>query len=109
MRIKSELDAVSDQGQILIKRYGSLRDFLIQDENIAIIDDYICLHGDVETARKLALTQMMEKASMSNHAINGAPDDAINIMNQGKVWVKKKGPHQKLAIIKKSTFFVQSL
>ena len=84
MRIKSELDAVSDSGNILIKRYGSLRDFLIQDENIAIIDDYICLHGDVETARKLAITQMMEKASMSNHAaLNGASDDTNNIIIQG--------------------------
>ncbi len=61
--MKSELDAISDQGQTLIKRYGSLRDFLIQDENIALVDDYICLQGDTEAARRLAITQVMEKAA----------------------------------------------
>ena len=60
-RMKSELDAVSDQGQHLIRRYGNLRDMLIQDENIVIIDDYICLQSDTDLARRLALSQLIEK------------------------------------------------
>ena len=66
MRIKSELDAVSDQGQILIKRYGSLSEFLIHDVDITIVDDYICLNSDTETARNLALSQIMEKTITVN-------------------------------------------
>ena len=77
MRIKSELDAVSDQGQILIKRYGNLSEFLIYDENITIVDEYICLNGDTETARNLALSQVMEKMQPFNESSQDQGDSQI--------------------------------
>ena len=77
MRIKSELDAVSDQGQILIKRYGNLSEFLIYDENITIVDEYICLNGDTETARNLALSQVMEKVQPFNESSQDQGDPQI--------------------------------
>jgi hypothetical protein len=63
LRIKSELEAVSEDGQRLIQRYGNLSDFLSQDDDLAIIDDFMCMKADTETARHLALKLVLEKVS----------------------------------------------
>lgn len=50
----------------MVKRYGTLQDFLVLDESIAVIDDFICLQSDIEAARSLALAYVMEKAALMN-------------------------------------------
>ena len=76
-RMRSELDAVSDQGQQLIKRFGSLRNFLIQDESIVLVDDYICLQNDIETARSLALNNVIQNTT-STILTNGSASNVWN-------------------------------
>ena len=76
--MRSELDAVSDQGQLLIKRFGSLRNFLIQDDSIVVVDDYICLQCDIETARSLALKNVIQNTTFTNGASNASSTNVWN-------------------------------
>ena len=74
--MKLELNSVSDQGQRLIKRFGSLRNFLLQDENIVLVDDYICLQDDIATARSLALNNVLQ-----NTDLNGFTQEPSSVWN----------------------------
>ena len=83
--MKLELNSVSDQGQRLIKRFGSLRNFLLQDDNIVLVDDYICLQEDIATARSLALSNVLQ-----NTDLNGVGNQEPN-----SVWNTKTPPPPK--------------
>lgn len=91
--MKSELDAISDQGQQLIKRYGKLRDFLVQDEDIVLIDDYICLRENSETARRLALDQVLERSAaiLNNNEKNHAEKPSSNVWNSKPIQTNSAG------------------
>ena len=80
--MRSELDAVSDQGQQLIKRFGSLRNFLIQDESIVLVDDYICLQNDIETARSLALNNVIQNTSILTNGLASS----TSMSSSSNVW-----------------------
>ena len=60
IRIQSEYESLSLDGRTVIGRFGNLRNFLTCDENITIIDDYICVKSDTETAQKLAINRVMK-------------------------------------------------
>ena len=85
-RMKCELNSVCDQGQRLIKRYGSLRNFLLQDDNIVLVDDYICLQDDIATARNLALNSVLQNTTL-NEVGQALPNT---------VWNTKSPPPQDL-------------
>ena len=60
IRIQSEYESLTKEGQNVIRRFGSLRNLLILDDNINLVDDYICVSTDTETAQNLTINRVMK-------------------------------------------------
>ena len=54
IRIQSEYESLSPESQAVIRRFGSLRNFLSCEESIVIVDDYICISSNTENVLQLA-------------------------------------------------------
>ena len=86
IRIQSEYESLSPESQAVIRRFGSLRNFLSCEESIVIVDDYICISSDTQTAQNLAL----ERITKHPYAFGQTkPPAAITSENSSNAWFNK--------------------
>ena len=88
IRIQSEYESLSTESQAVIRRFGSLRNFLSCEESIVIVDDYICISSDTQTAQNLALERVIRHPNAFGHQTK-PPASAAITENSSNVWFNK--------------------
>ena len=79
IRIQSEYESLSPESQAVIRRFGSLRNFLSCEESIVIVDDYICISSDTQTAQNLALERVTKHPYAFGHQTKPPPPTSSTV------------------------------
>jgi len=79
IRIQSEYESLSPESQAVIRRFGSLRNFLSCEESIVIVDDYICISSDTQTAQNLALERVTKHPYAFGHQTKPPPTSSTTV------------------------------
>lgn len=79
IRIQSEYESLSPESQAVIRRFGSLRNFLSCEESIVIVDDYICISSDTQTAQNLALERVTKHPYAFGHQTKPPPNSSTTV------------------------------